>query len=205
MNTAALRSLIEQALLLEQRDGLLAAHLQALPGLHRSLRCTGGTVQALQGFVEGYVRAVPELLDSVAEMARRTGRSAALAPLLCAASQFFVRPPALMQGQSLLAELLDEAYLAHRLVEELNDRYLACHAEPLLTLDTTRANLLAHQLIGESFANQLDALLDEVLPGVLAGAFSAASEPGTAQVESVWRQWPCLLQQLGLEMQLAAA
>ena len=80
MNTAALRSLIEQALLLEQRDGLLAAHLQALPGLHRSLRCTGGTVQALQGFVEGYVRAVPELLDSVAEMARRTGRSAALAP-----------------------------------------------------------------------------------------------------------------------------
>ena len=67
MNTAALRSLIEQALLLEQRDGLLAAHLQALPGLHRSLRCTGGTVQALQGFVEGYVRAVPELLDSVAD------------------------------------------------------------------------------------------------------------------------------------------
>lgn len=88
MNTAALRSLIEQALLLEQRDGLLAAHLQALPGLHRSLRCTGGTVQALQGFVEGYVRAVPELLDSVVEMARRTGRSAALAPLLRAASQF---------------------------------------------------------------------------------------------------------------------
>ncbi len=58
----------------------------------------GGTAQALQGFVEGYVRAVPELLDSVAEMARRTGRSAALAPLLCAASQFFVRPLALMQG-----------------------------------------------------------------------------------------------------------
>ncbi len=73
----------------------------------------------------------------------------------------------------MLAELLDEAYLAHRLVEELNDRYIACFAEPLLTLDTTRANLLAHQLIGESFANQLDALLDEVLPGVLAGAFSA--------------------------------
>lgn len=94
MNTAALRSLIEQALLLEQRDGLLAAHLQALPGLHRSLRCTGGTVQALQGFVEGYVRAVPELLDSVAEMARRTGaaprwRRCCVRP----ASSLCARPP----------------------------------------------------------------------------------------------------------------
>ena len=209
MNTAALRSLIEQALLLEQRDGLLAAHPQALPGLHRSLRCTGGTVQALQGFVEGYVRAVPELLDSVAEMARRTGRSAALAPLLCAASQFFVRPPALMQGQSLLAELLDEAYLAHRLVEEVNDRYITHLGQPLIPLDTTVANVIAHQLIGEPFANQLDEAVhhavDELLDEQVFQQDSVQeyrTRLSNPQTVAAWQNWPCLSRQLGVELGL---
>ena len=114
-----------------------------------------------------------------------------------------------MQGHEGLEGLLDEAYLAHRLVEEVNDRYIAHFDQPLIPLDTTRANLIAHQLIGEPFANQLDEAVHHALAGMLDDAsFDQPSvqayrerlaAPDTA---SAWQRWPCLSQQLGVELQL---
>ncbi len=61
-----------------------------------------------------------------------------------------------MDGHEGLESLLDEAYLAHRLVEEVNDLYIKHFGQPLIPSNTTVASVIAHQLIGEQFANQLD-------------------------------------------------
>lgn len=213
MNTAALRQLIAQARQQETAKHVLAAFLQdQLERLHPSIRLPeDDALGALTGFVIAYIEEVPDVLDAAATVAREAGIESAIKPVLKIAEHFFLQPPELMAGHEGLEGLLDEAYLAHRLVEEVNDRYIAHLGQPLIPLDTTRANLIAHQLIGEPFANQLDEAVHHALAGMLDDAsFDQPSvqayrerlaAPDTA---SAWRRWPCLSQQLGLELQLKA-
>ncbi|CAE6882444.1 MULTISPECIES: hypothetical protein [Pseudomonas] len=213
MNTAALRQLIAQARQQEAGEQTLARFLQTqLERLHPSIRLPEDNASgALSAFVIAYIEEVPDVLDAAADVAREAGIEAAVKPVLKIAEQFFLQPPTLVAGHEGLEGLLDEAYLAHRLVEEVNDRYIAHLGQPLIPLDTTRANLIAHQLIGEPFANQLDEAVHHALAGMLDdSSFDQPSvqayrerlaAPNTA---SAWQRWPCLSQQLGVELQLTA-
>lgn len=114
-----------------------------------------------------------------------------------------------MDGHDGLDGLFDEAYLAHRLVEEVNDRYIAHFGQPLIPLDTTVANLVAHQLIGEPFANQLDEAVRQALEGLLPESIFAQESVQAyrqrlqaPQTVAAWKRWPCLSQQLGVELVL---
>ena len=49
-----------------------------------------------------------------------------------------------------------QAYLAHRLIEELNDVLSANYNCPVIPVNMTRSNLIVHHIIGEPFANQID-------------------------------------------------
>lgn len=214
MNTAALRALIQQAHRHETATGHLARLLDArLDHLHPAIRLPQADPRgALAAFVAAYLDEVPELLDAAAEVAREAGIEDQVKPVLKVAEQFFLQPPALMEGHDGLDGLLDEAYLAHRLVEEVNDRYIAHLGRPLIPLDTTVANLVAHQLIGEPFANRLDEAVHHAVDGLLdERAFAQESvrsyrarldDPST---ESAWRRWPCLSRRLGVDLQLDGA
>ena len=50
---------------------------------------------------------------------------------------------------------MDQAYLAHRLLEELNDVLNANYNCPVIPVDMTRSNFFMHHIIGERFANQI--------------------------------------------------
>ena len=213
MNTAALRQLIAQARQQESGSQALSRFLQTqLERLHPSIRLPKEDAPgALSAFVIAYIEEVPDVLDAAAEVAREAGIEAAVKPVLKIAEQFFLQPPALMAGHEGLDGLLDEAYLAHRLVEEVNDRYIAHLGRPLIPLDTTRANLIAHQLIGEPFANQLDEAVHHALTGMLDDAsFDQPSVEAYRErlaapdTESAWLRWPCLSRQLGVDLQLTA-
>ena len=211
MNIAALRERIDQALQHETEHGSLATDLAGrIDGLHRAIRLPEADAPGtLLRFVRAYVDEVPELVEAAASVASKAGIDAQIKPVLRLAEQFFLSPPPELEGHEGLEALLDEAYLAHRLVEEVNDRYIAHFGQPLIPLDTTRANLIAHQLIGEPFANQLDEAVHHALTGMLDDAsFEQPSAqayrerlaaPDTA---SAWQRWPCLSRQLGLELQL---
>lgn len=213
MNTAALRQLIAQARQQEAGEQTLARFLQTqLERLHPSIRLPEDNASgALSAFVIAYIEEVPDVLDAAADVAREAGIEAAVKPVLKIAEQFFLQPPTLVAGHEGLEGLLDEAYLAHRLVEEVNDRYIAHLGQPLIPLDTTRANLIAHQLIGEPFANQLDEAVHHALAGMLDD--SSFDQPSVQayrerlaapNTTSAWQRWPCLSQQLGVELQLTA-
>ncbi|MNO89305.1 hypothetical protein D3C76_807840 [compost metagenome] len=211
MNTAALRELIQHAHQLEERHGYLAALIQPqLERLHPSIRLAGEDASGvLKRFVLAYIERVPEFLDAASSVAREAGIEERIGPVLAVAEQFFLNPPNLLEGHRGFDALLDEAYLAHRLVEEVNDRYIAHFGQPLIPLDTTVANLVVHQLIGEPFANQLDTSVQQALGGMIhdglfaspaAQAYRASlSDP---QVANAWRQWPCMSRQLGIELNL---
>ena len=160
-------------------------------------------------FVSAYIEQVPEMLQAAHAVAQEAGIEAQIKPVLKVAEAFFLQPPALMAGHEGLEGLLDEAYLAHRLVEEVNDRYIRHLGAPLIPLDTTVANLIAHQLIGEPFANQLDEAVHHAVVGMLDDASFAQDSVlayrerlHSPQTEAAWLRWPCLSRQLGVELQL---
>lgn len=212
MNILALRDLIQRAQEHEAHGGELARLLDGqLNRLHPSIQLSTSTgSDVLKRFVVAYIEQVPEVLEAANQVAREAGIEAQVKPVLKVAEQFFLQPPSLVAGHEGLDGLLDEAYLAHRLVEEVNDRYIAHLGQPLIPLDTTVANLIAHQLIGEPFANQLDEAVHHAVEGMLSDAsFDQSSvvayreRLNDPQTESAWKRWPCLSRRLGVELQLA--
>jgi len=212
MNTPALKRQVALAVTQERTQQHLRAWLvQRLPDLHPAIRLEDNGVDTLFNFVQAYVEQVPEILDAaaaVADVARMRDR---LLPVLKVAEAFFLQPPDLPAEHQGLLALLDEAYLAHRLVEEVNDRYVAHGGEALIPMDTTRANLIVHQLLGDEFANQLDAAVDAAVAGLLpVETFSSDNFQAYLALQAqanieLWQQWPCMSEQLGIGIEWRGA
>ena len=211
MNTAALRQLIQRAHQHEASTGQLARQLDAqLERLHPSIRLPVEDAQGvLERFVSAYIDQVPELLDAADAVACEVGITAQIKPVLKIAEEYFLQPQALLNGHDGLDGLLDEAYLAHRLIEEMNDRYIRQFGQALIPMDTTVANLIAHQLIGETFANQLDDAVHLTVEGMLNPSHfdpqllqAYREQLDDPQVVAAWQSWPCLSRHLGVELEL---
>lgn len=211
MNTAALREQIQRAHQHEAETGQLTRHLEVqLPHLHPAIQLPEiDTTGVMTRFVTAYIDLVPELLDAANAVAREAGIESQVKPVLKIAEQFFLQPPSILEGHAGLAGLLDEAYLAHRLVEEVNDLYIVHFGQTLIPLNTTVANLIAHQLIGEDFANQLDEAVhhavDEMLDEesfALESVEAYRDRLNSPDTEAAWKRWPCLSRQLGVELEL---
>ena len=211
MNTAALREQISRAHHHEASTGQLVSQLKKqVPHLHSSIALADGDRNmVMTRFVTAYIDLVPDLLDAANDVAREAGIESQIKPVLKIAEHFFLQPPAILAGHDGLDGLLDEAYLAHRLVEEVNDLYIKHFGQPLIPADTTVANVIAHQLIGEDFANQLDEAVylavDEMLNEesfALESVEAYREQLKSPQTEASWKRWPCLSRQLGVELSL---
>ncbi|MDG9930235.1 MULTISPECIES: hypothetical protein [Pseudomonas] len=211
MNTPALREQIQRALSHEASSGDLARQLEGrFDRLHPIIQLPERDARGvLERFVAAYVEQVPDVLDAANAVAREAGIEAQVKPVLKLAEQFFLSPPSIMEGHQGLDALLDEAYLAHRLVEEVNDRYIAHLGQPLIPLDTTVANVIAHQLIGEPFANQLDEAVHHAVEEMLDeqvfhqdSVQEYRARLSNPQTVAAWQNWPCLSRQLGVELGL---
>ncbi|SET04507.1 hypothetical protein [Pseudomonas graminis] len=211
MNTAALREQITRAQEHENQSGQLLRQLESqLPHLHPSIHLPDVDARGvLTRFVIAYIGQVPDLLDAAHDVALQAGIESQIEPVLKIAEQFFTAPPAIMAGHEGLDGLLDEAYLAHRLVEEVNDLYIKHFGQPLIPVNTTVASVIAHQLIGESFANQLDEVVHHAIDEMLDDdSFSLESVEAyrerlaSPDTDAAWRRWPSLSRQLGVGLEL---
>lgn len=153
-----IRTLVQQARELDAGNGQLSALLAARARhLHGAIKLPSRQSTALLAdFVVRYVEQVPNFIEAITAIAREAGIYKRVEPLLNIACDYFLSPPDIVNGNSQLGSLLDEAYLAHRLLEEVNDRFIGYCGIPLAPMDMTRANIVAHELIGEPFANELD-------------------------------------------------
>ena len=124
MRTAELRESIAAAVAYEAAAGELQAVLaQRLGELRtRLLLPEEQPVSAMLTFITRYIRSVPGCLRLVAAVSRRQGFFEYAAPYIHLAEDFFLQPPTVLTGTG-LAALLDEAFLAHRLLEEVNDHH----------------------------------------------------------------------------------
>lgn len=211
MNTAALREQIQRAHQHEAKTRQLSRQLETqLPHLHPAIHLPELDAKGvLTRFVAAYIEQVPDLLDAAHAVALEAGIEDQIKPVLKIAEHFFLQPPTIMDGHEGLDSLLDEAYLAHRLVEEVNDLYIKHFGQPLIPSNTTVASVIAHQLIGETFANQLDEAVhhavDEMLDDesfALDSVEAYRDRLSSPDTEAAWKRWPCLSRQLGVGLDL---
>jgi len=174
--------------------------------LHEAIKLPPQEAEALLAeFVVRYIAQVPEFIEAISEMTKEAGIFEVIVPLLNIASDYFLTPPDIIGAHIQLEALLDEAYLAHRLLEEVNDRFIGYCGIPLAPMDMTRANVIAHELIGEPYANELDqAVLFSA--ELLLNQYSFAGESFQHYIalhkSRGWSQelkrWPCLTEDLAI-------
>jgi len=161
MPADALRGIITNAVADEQRSHTLQRRITArLPELQEWLILPEtGAAEALVGFITEYVEAVPSALALVGSVSKPLGFHPYVAPFLYLAEDFFLHPPDGSTSDG-LESVLQEAFLAHRLLEEVNDHHVRHRHQPLLPVDMTEANIIVHYLLGDTRASRLEQLVN---------------------------------------------
>ena len=198
MSTIAIRRIISAARTRELETRALWRHFQQRSEtLSRQLHLPSeDPAAALVDFVSEYVAHVPEFIEKLADDSSREGLYEQVAPFLNMAEDFFLAPPEGLEQQGDLLQLLDEAFLAHRLIEELNDRHILLRRSQLLPIEMTRANIIVHHLLGDSLANRLNRLVEEGVRLLLdkEQLFKQIqnSEEAETSLLAIWQSLPCL-------------
>lgn len=193
----------------DKKSGALEALLQArIPALHGAIRLPAQNAPPLLAdFVMRYINHVPDFIEAIVSIAKDAQIEENISPLLRIATDYFLQPPELINNHQTCEALLHESYLAHRLLEEINDRFIGLCGVPLAPMDMTRANLITHEIIGEPLANDLDQavlfsaelLLNEHLfSGSAFDQFIALHQSNNWSLEH--SRWPCLAEDLAIKI-----
>jgi hypothetical protein len=210
MDTINLRHKIRRANILEHQSGLLAAQLQLkAPLLHRAIKITGGnTITVLLDFVVHYTEHVAEFVDVLSTIGVNANCCEYTEAVVNSCISAFDQAPSLLSGENELASLMAQAYIAHRVIEEVNEHFSQQCNEPLIPMDMTRSNLIIHQLIGEPLANQLDLVAQNIAEQLERDYLRLDSGifDQNASREIAWgievTHWPCLTDTLAVDLLL---
>lgn len=214
MSTAAIRDTIKLARLHEQQNGYLLKLMDhyAHNNVHMSIQLPEQNPGAsLVEFIVAYIENVPNFIDAVRDITLQANIQDYAETYLKLAEDFFLKPREVVAAHVGLRELLDQAYLAHRLMEEVNDRFMLRSSIPLVPMDMTMSNLIVHSLIGEPFVNELDEAVQFTVERMMMKESVYESEEFKAYVkahknnqwENELSSWPCLTDQLAIRLQLA--
>lgn len=191
------------------QEALLALIGEQMPKLHTSIHLPSkNPAGALVDFIIRYIEHVPNFIDAIGGLTRAAGIYEYSSIFLTMAEDFFVNPPAVLQKKHGLNALMAEAYLAHRLIEEVNDRILSHCGIPLAPMDMTRSNLIVHELLGEPYANELDFIVFYATETHMSRESSMNNAAFHQYVEAHkqhgWKaeldKWPCLAEDLSISL-----
>lgn len=216
MNTELLQKLIQKSVAQEQQTGELHQVLQQrietvesivqLPELE--------ALERLYEFVIRYIEQVPQMLEDLHHGAIQAGILNYVSPILEVVEGFFMAPPKELNKVTGLVALMDEAFLAHRLFEEVNDTYIMRVGQPMIPFDMTMSNVIVHTLIGEPFANDLEQVVTIAAKGIF-GEEKAYEEnekflafmdkKDNDNLVQITQSWPCMSTLMGLDSHLQFA
>ncbi|MCZ6829426.1 MAG: hypothetical protein O7F73_07555 [Gammaproteobacteria bacterium] len=208
MGTDSIRKIIAAARLQEQQSGDLRQFFSRhLPKLReRLLLPEENAALHLVSFVEQYIEYVPVFIDSVTSISRELGVYPYVSPFLHMAEDYFLAPPDELEQEVGLRGLLDAAFLAQRLIEEVNDCHIRHYRAPLLPVDMTRANVIVHHLIGDQLANRLDGLVEHTAQRLVdrEHLFEQGRELPEQMAPDRWQDLPCLSRNAEVDLRLAS-
>jgi hypothetical protein len=187
----------------------LCAQIESLPSSISLAK--SDPVRSLKNFVIEYITHVPPFIGAVSIAAKDAGIDAYVSPFLEVATDFLLSPKG--QGNEPLGflALLEQAYLTHRLIEEVNDQYIIRAGIPFIPMDVTKANVIVYHLLGEALANNLDEVVEETARQMTPQSIVYSSEKFRQYVEmrkgqgwdQVWKQWADMTNGLDIDLSLS--
>lgn len=184
-------------------SALQASHEQIARLVELNQENTG---QQLLDFISLYIRSVPNLLNDLKMVATKKKLIRSVQPLIDIALEFFKLPSHALGRRSGLTALMVKAYLAHRLLEEVNDACMFHTGTAIVPMDMSFTNTIVHTLIGEPFANDMDQLVDETVKKLFKREHKNKGfiqELSNSNLVHICQQWPSLSGQVGLYSSLA--
>jgi len=197
----------------EHQFGAMADFIETnLSSLHGSITISSlSPSKALMSFVVDYVDIAPLHIQALYSLAKEAQLQEYVKVFLDLSCTYFINPPEILLPYRGLHGLLHKAYLAHRLMEELNDKVMTLSGGVALApMDMSMANIISHGLIGDELANQLDhlVLLTIETTTVDANIFEKHSVKlflETRRIkgwEDVNQRWPCFTKDCAINLQI---
>ncbi len=216
MNTEALQQLIQKSVTEEQQTGELHQLLQQrLETVERIVQLPEiEALERLYEFVIRYIQQVPQMLEDLHQGAVEAGLLNYVSPILEVVEGFFMAPPKELNSDSGLVALMDEAFLAHRLFEEVNDTYIMRVGQPMIPFDMTMSNVIVHSLISEPYANDLEQVVMVATKGIFGEEkayeknekfLAFMDKKDNDNLIKIAQRWPCMSTQMGLDSHLQFA
>lgn len=164
MSTPCIDNALDQALAATEGEQSLQRFIAVFHRKHPALLVVehGTPERRLTAMLIQYCRLLPILLEEARNVTANDENAGDFDPLYDLVAEFFssLEPGRLAFG---ILGILDKVYFGHRLLEEWHDRrrlHTQCAA---LSWDTSLSNLLVHTLIGDAYANELDAAVMEII------------------------------------------
>ena len=160
---------------IEQLIKPLSTHFDKISSLFLEGKEQDKARVTIANFLVDYVAITPEILFTIIKLAEKLDLNDAVGNSFNFAVTFLddtlskklpitdIEDPPL-----LLLTLLQACYLVNRIIEEVDDKIESFIGIPLSPMNLMYANIIAHEVIGDRFANRLDANLKEVIkPSVI--------------------------------------
>lgn len=164
MRTKQIRRIIQQAFATEKTTGNLRKAIIGVARL-RGVQLNEPQLNGVIRFIREYIEHVPGLIDQIYAHAKGKGVIDQISPILEAAEGYFIAPLDVIPDQLGLLGLVDDAYLANTLMQEISNSFKDKQQKSLFPMDMTQANLFIRNMIGEPEASMLDTGVLNVLNG----------------------------------------
>ncbi|GGY49380.1 hypothetical protein GCM10011297_22770 [Bacterioplanes sanyensis] len=206
-NLDALVHSIRAAQLAEQQHQQLRQQVQQhYQDISRLVEMADDQGETLYRFTLSYIREVPVMLRDLHHAATEAGLWRHVKPVMDVALAFFPDAPNRHESQSEIVALLHQAYLVHRLLEEVNESYIHRVGQPMVPKDMTLANVIVYTLIGDPAVYGLERLIEHSVKQVFSPQLAFQDPEFCAYLSrrtndkliQLSQPWPCMTAQLGM-------
>ena len=146
-----LRSHIATVRALPEASAALRNRLGQLPGVS-----TQGQVDQCEQAIGSAIDAIPAILEQMSAAGQQAGIGHLLAPILQQVTGYFLAGEDLIPDREGSLGLLDDAYLAHLYLQEINRAYQASTGQLLLPIDCNGTIQVLRAVLGQEITAQLD-------------------------------------------------
>ena len=129
-------------------------------------RVTELEVQKVINFISEYIEHALALMKLIEDAAANSGVQHDVQPILDATEDYFLAADDVIPDHLGLVGLVDDAYLTHKLMQAISDRYKSQSGKSLLPLEPHEDNAFVRRLIGEPFVTILDDHVAATLDGL---------------------------------------
>lgn len=215
MGVQAIRDLIEQTKKIESESKHLQKQVcEQMEQLHHTIELPeDNACESVIQFIVEYIDHVPDFIEALYSASEEVGIQQFVFPFLTIAEENFLAITSLNEPLTGLDVLLNKAYFAHRLIEEVNDQYLQKTGSTLIPMSMTWSNLIIHSILGEPFANELDKIVEETVKHMMRsqGIYSQSRFENFMDMRNperwieIWTQFNCLSQRTNIELNFTAS